>query len=501
MLYRSIVLLLLLIGLTFAFQGSRGIYAPDEGYYVSIGQAMAETGDYMIPRLHHEPWLDKPPLSLWGIAAGIKLLGQNEWGARAFHGLSFVLTTVLVFFLGISLGGKRRALLGAVIYASMIIPFAAANVVTPDAPLAFWTTLTFLCFWKSVKPDAQNVTLWKMLMCVAFGLGFLTKGPAVLIPSGAMFIYLILQGRAWRYFLTPWAILGVALFAVLGLSWYAYVSRSLPGALEYFLDNQLLGRTVSSKYGRNPGLSGAFIYPPVVLLGALPWSYFWIGALKKKGRKLFRKAPWGNLKKDPVRLLLFLWIAAPLTVLCLASSKLPLYALPVFPALALVTARLFPRSVDKPWLENPLGFSRKGIILLGLWLFALPGIKLAVSAYPHEKDMHALYVAIKESLPTEPYEIVCFEEHLEGLGFYTNSNVERVSIDETPYPFFVLPENLNEEIAEMAFMDYAHLFICQKEKRAKIIRTALQESDILFKEKVLPFRRFLFSIDAMKERD
>jgi 4-amino-4-deoxy-L-arabinose transferase-like glycosyltransferase len=493
-----ILLILILLVLAFAFQGTRGIYSPDEGYYVSIAQAMVETGDYLIPRLHHEPWLDKPPLSLWGIAAGLKLFGQNEWGARVFHGLCFILTVLLVFLLGKSLSGKREAFLGSVIYATMVIPFAAGNAVTPDTPLALLTTISFLCFWKSVEPGGRNQNLWKMLMCVAFGIGFLTKGPAVLIPSGAMFLFLVIQQRAFKYFWTPWAVLGLVLFSICGLSWYAYVACNLPGALNYFLDNQLLGRTVSAKYGRNPGLKGALIYIPVILLGTLPWSYYWLGALKSNVRKMFRKRTWCELRNDPARLFLALWVSVPLTVLSLASSKLPLYALPIFPALALATARLFSENTGRSWRNNPLGFSRKAILALGLWAFILIGIKYCAAIYPSKKDMRALHVAIEKHLPTGPYEIVSVRNHLEGLGFYSEVTVERVTTRETPYPFFVLPEPLYEEIAELGTTDYAHLFICHKEKRAKKVRRALYESGIQFQETALPFRRFLFTVDAMQ---
>jgi len=103
---RSQILLLLIVALSiaFGFQGSRGIYAPDEGYYVSVAQEMNDSGDYLVPRSHLQPWLDKPPFNSWGIAVGMRLLGQNEWGARAFHGLCFALTTLLVYHLGRSLG-------------------------------------------------------------------------------------------------------------------------------------------------------------------------------------------------------------------------------------------------------------------------------------------------------------------------------------------------------------------------------------------------------------
>ena len=49
---------------------------------------------------------------------------------------------------------------------------------------------------------------------------------------------------------------------------------------------------------------------------------------------------------DPSETLLACWILIPLIVLCQASSKLGLYALPIFPAMALATVRLLP--VNQP---------------------------------------------------------------------------------------------------------------------------------------------------------
>ena len=124
---------------------------------------------------------------------------------------------------GRSRGGTRTGLISGMIYATMLLPFGAANIVTPDTPLVMWTTAAFFFFWKSVEPGARRVVLWKMLMCAAFAGGFATKGPAVLIPSAGMFVFLVVQRRALRYFITPWALAGLGIFVVLGLGWYAYV--------------------------------------------------------------------------------------------------------------------------------------------------------------------------------------------------------------------------------------------------------------------------------------
>ncbi len=47
-----------------AFQGSRGIYAPDEGFYTAIAANMLKVNDFLVPQLADQPWLDKPPGAL-----------------------------------------------------------------------------------------------------------------------------------------------------------------------------------------------------------------------------------------------------------------------------------------------------------------------------------------------------------------------------------------------------------------------------------------------------
>src|SRR5262245_28461078 len=61
------VLVLLAALLAFSFQGSRGIWEPDEGFYVNAALGMVRTGDWIVPTLNGAPFLDKPPLHYWGM--------------------------------------------------------------------------------------------------------------------------------------------------------------------------------------------------------------------------------------------------------------------------------------------------------------------------------------------------------------------------------------------------------------------------------------------------
>jgi 4-amino-4-deoxy-L-arabinose transferase len=492
-------LIVLTFILAFSLQGVRGIWQPDEGYYVGISVQMTHEGQYLIPKLNEEVFLDKPPMLYWGIVGGMKLFGQSEFAVRIFSGLCFALTVLLVFELGRSLAGRfSEGLWAAVIYATMIIPFVAADFVTPDTPLALFTTLTMLAFWRSVRPGAVYPNLWKMVLCAAVGLGFVTKGPAVLIPCGAMFVWLLLNKKIFQYFLTPWAVIGLGLFIITGLSWYGYVSLKLPGAAAYFFDNMIWGRLVSEKYQRNPGLSGALIYLPVIFLGTLPWSVLWY-APDKGIRRYFFAAAWKDLLNNPVSLLLACWIIIPMVVLCLASSKLILYPLPVFPALALATARLLPE-IASPDMETNLFSSaimkRFSLVLVAVGLLLIS--RLILGAVPTTNDCRALWKELKPYIPTGNYEIVAVDERVDGLSFYGAMEVENVTRRSNPYPTYMPMESVEAETKDMLQDIFPHLFIVQGQKHLPALENTLSKADWSIRRIELLHDRWLLICEPVK---
>src|ERR1700730_6547654 len=58
---------LYLFGLTRA-----GLLGPDEPRYAAIGRAMADSGDWITPRLWGNLWCENPALLYWMTAAGFK---------------------------------------------------------------------------------------------------------------------------------------------------------------------------------------------------------------------------------------------------------------------------------------------------------------------------------------------------------------------------------------------------------------------------------------------
>ena len=489
-----LILLLMVFILAFSFQGVRGVWEPDEGYYIGSAVSMEMQKNYLVPTLgEEEVFLDKPPVVYWGALAGLKLFGNTEFAARFFTGMCFALTVLTVFWLELSMsGGFGNAFWAAVIYATMVIPFVAANFVTPDTPLTLFTTLSMLCFWRCVRPKQTQSGLWMVLLGATVGLGFLTKGPAAVIPCGAMFVYLLLQKQVKRFFCNLWIIPAILLFLIAGLSWYIYISWKLPGAGAYFFDNMVWGRLISEKYQRNPGVTGALIYLPVVLLGTMPWSVLWYDSKRGIGTFLSTRR-WKEVFSDPAKTLLACWILVPLIVLCTASSKLGLYALPIFAAMSLATVRLLTGNPSSITAEDttPSAPPAPKLNLLILWIGGLLVVRIVLGVIPMPQDDRRLWQELKPYLPTRQYEIVTIDERASGLWFYGAREVENITHRPNPYPTFIPTENLESEIMDMKQDLYPHLFLIQGIKHLSATQGALSRTGWNINEFPLNYDRWL----------
>src|SRR5512139_3478397 len=98
---KSFVVTLFAVLLILPFQGSRGLWEPDEGRYTCIAAQMLRTGDFISPAFNDEiVHFAKPPFTYWAIAGGISLFGHNEWGVRLANVLAFAAGVVVIYWMG-----------------------------------------------------------------------------------------------------------------------------------------------------------------------------------------------------------------------------------------------------------------------------------------------------------------------------------------------------------------------------------------------------------------
>ena len=58
---------------------ARPLYKTDEARYGEISREMAQSGDWVTPRLNGFKYFEKPPLQYWAGAAAIKVFGVHDW--------------------------------------------------------------------------------------------------------------------------------------------------------------------------------------------------------------------------------------------------------------------------------------------------------------------------------------------------------------------------------------------------------------------------------------
>ena len=281
--------LALLCTVAFAFQGTRGIWEPDEGRYSSAGVNMHESGDWLVPSVDGEhPHLTKPPMIYWALASSIALVGHNEWAARLPSALAYIGTGLFVFGLGRRLN-PARPWLPATIWALSFAPVVASNIISTDPILAFFETAAMYAFVEGWSREGTDARGWYVLMWLGWGLAFMTKGPPGLLPLAAMALYLGIHDRPrLRAMLVP---SGVALFAVVAFTWFALVIAQQPDRLQYFLGYEVYDRVFTATHDRNSQWYGGFeVYLPVLIAGTLPWCVL---ALVAAGgpRRAFGRVP------------------------------------------------------------------------------------------------------------------------------------------------------------------------------------------------------------------
>lgn len=307
----------------------------DETRYLAVAWEMWWRESFAVPYLNGEYYDGKPPLFFWLMQLGWWAFGVNEWWPRLLAPVFGLGTLALVRALARRLWGNHAAtemapliLLGSFYWAL----FSASTMF--DMLLGFfavWSVYAVIRGWQ--EGEARHF----MVAGVALGCGILAKGPVVFLP--ALFTVLFAPwwgggGGARRLTWRAWyggALGAGGVAALFALAWL--VPMVLASDIEYLKDltlHQTGGYVVASFSHRRP----VWWYLPVLPLLLFPWT-FWPRAWRACGA--LRGTPW-----DPGVRLCIVWAVAVLIAFSLISGKQAHYLLLMFPAVALLLARLLP---------------------------------------------------------------------------------------------------------------------------------------------------------------
>src|SRR5215467_9848318 len=178
-----------------------GFVGPDEPRYAWIARDMAESGDWITPRLYGKPWFEKPPLLYWGGAVFFKLLGEGhpEFAARLPSAFSALLATLALAWLAWRTYGEECARWLLLLLPTSVGMIGFSHAAATDMPFAGMLTLSLVCasvILGLVAPDEGTPALprtpWLALVLFGFflGLAVLAKGPAaIILCAGAAFFW------------------------------------------------------------------------------------------------------------------------------------------------------------------------------------------------------------------------------------------------------------------------------------------------------------------------
>lgn len=300
----------------------------DEGWYAQVAREMLDSGDWLIPTYLGEPWIAKPPLLYWCVAAMYAIFGVHAWAARLVSVLATLGAVHLLATIAADLYNRRVALIASIAFITAGLPAIVGRLVLTDALLLVCMMAATVTLWRMASQGATwlgGAQFW-----IWIGLSILAKGPAVIVFVGALALGLLArrETRAWIRCPRFWLTLPIALL-VAG-PWYAYANAHAGGVLlRQFFGYEIASRLTGSPHGHG-GPPGYYLL--ISLAGWLPWTALVPGAVCEA---LQRR------RDDAHTWPLLIWFAAPWLLLELIPSKLPHYILPCYVPLAILFGRMW----------------------------------------------------------------------------------------------------------------------------------------------------------------
>ncbi len=322
------LLLLMLVAGFLLFRGlAYPLIEPDEGRYAEIGREMWRSGDWVIPSLHHEAYLDKPPLFYWLCATSFSLFGPTDWAARLVPAMSAWLTVVVAYLCGCRLLGRTSAFLGSMALALSFGFVTCGRFLVLDSLLALLVTSSLLTAYMAVSQQRLQWGWW-LTSAICCGLGVLTKGPvACVLLAPPIIAHCWLNRSSSAPQLSQWAAYAIVT-TLTALPWFIAAISRMPEFAKYFFWDHNVARFLSGSNHPEP----FWFYLPAVFLACMPWGLL----LLPLAKFLSSSSPRLRLHRSPALGFLALWSAWCLLFFSASTGKLPTYILPCVPAIMLL---------------------------------------------------------------------------------------------------------------------------------------------------------------------
>ncbi len=369
--WRGYVLIALIALLSAQFGAGRvQVMDADEARFAQATRQMVESGDYIQIRIQDEARNRKPVGVHWLQAAAVQLTEplthkrNTIWPYRLPSALGLMLAALATYWAGSRLLGSRVAFFGAALFSAGILAGFEGMTAKTDALLLGFTTLAMAAV-VHLRMGATRPKLLNLLFWFAVGCGVLIKGPVsplvVALSLGALALWE--RSAAWMKTLLWWP--GLLLAIAIVAPWSIAIATETNG--RFFFD-MLFGDVAPKLFS---GQEGHFALPgyhlfllPIMIF---PATY----ALPAAARIVWEsvRAPRNDEEHAPYRMLIA-WALPIILFFELAPTKLVHYALPAYPAVALLCGAGLAAMLGRPWrTAHPVGvalFAVAGAVIVAI---------------------------------------------------------------------------------------------------------------------------------------
>jgi 4-amino-4-deoxy-L-arabinose transferase-like glycosyltransferase len=383
---RNILVLLALFCLAVYLPGITALppFDRDEARFVQATKQMLESGDLIDIRFQERPRYKKPAGIHWLQAASVSLFGGGNqaklWAYRLPSLLGALAGVLLLFFFGEKFFDRRTGALAALLLGSSTVLTAEAHLAKTDAVLLCCTVLAQGGLGVIYLRRDGKKRLYALLFWLGIGAGTMIKGPILAAVSFLTIAALLLtdRDRSWLGDLN--FRLGIPLFLLIVLPWFAAIYLVSDGA--FF--RAALGGDMLAKVSGGREAHGAFpgYYTLLATATLFPASLFMFPAFVAALRE----------RLTPAIRFCLAWIVPAWLMFEMVPTKLVHYVLPLYPALALLIAdRLLQPPAGRgvffrKWTLVPYGFwGLAGAALVGAAVYGTtvlgsgPGLSAAAA--------------------------------------------------------------------------------------------------------------------------
>jgi 4-amino-4-deoxy-L-arabinose transferase-like glycosyltransferase len=168
-------------------------FRSEEGRRVMPAVQMLESGNYVVPYVGTEPYLRKPPLINWIVAASFKVFGiRNEWTARLPSAVFILAVALLLRIIAAPNLGGFGSTIAALCWLTNLGLIEKGRMIEIEAIYVSLFAFAFF-LWLILWQRKSSPWMIFVLPWIFLGLGLLAKGPA-----NVVFFYLLVCAVLWK---------------------------------------------------------------------------------------------------------------------------------------------------------------------------------------------------------------------------------------------------------------------------------------------------------------